>query len=54
MSTWDQTRLRSFAPADDTVLGAVDDAYRTKYRPNLVPMLDRGPRSTTVRISPTA
>ncbi|MFH8738969.1 DUF2255 family protein [Streptomyces sp. NPDC017964] len=42
-----------FAPADDAVLDAVDDAYRTKYAssPYLEPMLHSGPRSTTVRIT---
>lgn len=46
----------AFAPADDTVLDAVDDAYRTKYAasPYLEPMLHTGPRSTTVRITPAA
>jgi hypothetical protein len=46
----------TFAPADDTVLDAVDDAYRTQYAasPYLEPMLRTGPRSATVRITPAA
>ncbi|MGW1024241.1 DUF2255 family protein [Streptomyces sp. NPDC002577] len=46
----------AFVPADDTVLDAVDDAYRTKYAssPYLEPMLRSGPRSSTVRITPAA
>jgi hypothetical protein len=46
----------TFAPADDTVLDAVDDAYRTKYAPSdyLEPMLRGGPRSATVRVDPAA
>lgn len=46
----------AFEPADDTVLDAVDDAYRTKYAasPYLEPMVRSGPRSTTVRITPAA
>ncbi|AEM83131.1 DUF2255 family protein [Streptomyces violaceusniger] len=46
----------AFAPADDTVLDATDDAYRTKYDPSpyVEHMLRSGPRSTTVRITPTA
>ncbi|MFJ8495249.1 DUF2255 family protein [Streptomyces sp. NPDC094038] len=46
----------AFAPAEDTVLDAVDDAYRLKYAssPYLEPMLRSGPRSTTVRIVPAA
>ena len=46
----------AFAPADDTVLDAVDDAYRVKYasRPYLEPMLHSGPRSTIVRTTPAA
>ncbi|WP_427918343.1 DUF2255 family protein [Streptomyces sp. cg40] len=46
----------AFTPADDTVLDAVDDAYRTKYAASdyLEPMLRSGPRSTTVRITPAA
>ncbi|WP_262056416.1 DUF2255 family protein [Streptomyces sp. STR69] len=46
----------AFAPADNTVLDAVDDAYRVKYAssPYLEPMLRSGPRSTTVRITPAA
>ncbi|MGA5200623.1 DUF2255 family protein [Streptomyces variegatus] len=44
----------TFTPADDTVLDAVDDAYRVKYAPSpyLEPMLHSGSRSTTVRIAP--
>ncbi|MER8073277.1 DUF2255 family protein [Streptomyces sp. NPDC094034] len=44
----------TFAPAVDSVLDAVDDAYRTKYAPSpyVEPMLRSGPRSTTVRIRP--
>ncbi|MEU4979992.1 DUF2255 family protein [Streptomyces sp. NPDC021969] len=43
-----------FEPADGSVLDAVDDAYRTRYAPSpyLEPMLGRGPRSATVRITP--
>ena len=43
-----------FDSADGSVLDAVDDAYRTKYAPSpyLEPMLARGPRSATVRITP--
>lgn len=39
-----------FEPAD----GSVVDAYRTRYAPSpyLEPMLGRGPRSATVRITP--
>ncbi|MEV8545599.1 DUF2255 family protein [Streptomyces sp. NPDC051572] len=46
----------AFAPADRTVLDAVDDAYRVKYAssPYLEPMLRSGPRSTTIRITPAA
>ncbi|MFF8880186.1 DUF2255 family protein [Streptomyces flaveolus] len=45
-----------FEPADGTVLDAVDDAYRTEYAPSpyLEPMLGRGPRSATVRITPAS
>ena len=45
-----------FVPADDSVLNAVDDAYRVKYAssPYLEPMLRSGPRSTTIRITPAA
>ncbi|MEU9456691.1 DUF2255 family protein [Streptomyces sp. NPDC048277] len=44
----------TFAPADDSVLNAVDDAYRTKYAPSpyVEPMLRSEPRSTTIRIRP--
>ncbi|MER5433665.1 DUF2255 family protein [Streptomyces sp. NPDC002588] len=46
----------AFVPADDSVLDAVDDAYRTKYASSsyLEPMVRSGPRSTTVRITPAA
>ena len=46
----------AFTPADDTVLNAVDDAYRVKYAssPYLEPMLHSGPRSATIRITPAA
>ncbi|MCG8967776.1 MULTISPECIES: DUF2255 family protein [Streptomyces] len=45
-----------FEPADGSVLDAVDDAYRTRYAPSpyLEPMLGRGPRSATVRITPAS
>ncbi|MFE7565633.1 DUF2255 family protein [Streptomyces sp. NPDC057539] len=45
-----------FAPAENTVLDAVDNAYRTKYAssPYLEHMLQSGPRTTTVRIAPAA
>lgn len=43
-----------FDPAEGSVLDAVDDACRTKYAssPYLEPVLGRGPRSATVRITP--
>ncbi|MEU1301565.1 DUF2255 family protein [Streptomyces shenzhenensis] len=46
----------TFAPADDSVLDAVDDAYRTKYAPSpyLQHMIQSGPRSTTIRVAPAA
>ncbi|MGZ0198747.1 DUF2255 family protein [Streptomyces sp. RM1] len=46
----------TFAPAENSVLDAVDDAYRTKYAPSpyLEHMLQSGPRSTTIRILPAA
>ncbi|MFF9324543.1 DUF2255 family protein [Streptomyces sp. NPDC014776] len=45
-----------FAPADESVLDAVDGAYRIKYEPSpyIEPMLRSGPRSTTVRVRPVA
>ncbi|HET9649486.1 MAG TPA: DUF2255 family protein [Microlunatus sp.] len=45
----------SFAPANPTVLDAVDAAYRAKYATSsyLAPMVAAGPRATTLRISPT-
>jgi hypothetical protein len=44
----------AFAPADDAVLDAVDDAYRAKYGQSayLAPMIAEGPRSATVRVTP--
>lgn len=46
----------AFISVDDTVLDAVEDAYRVKYAssPYLEPMLRSGPRATTVRITPAA
>ncbi|MFE5410924.1 DUF2255 family protein [Microbacterium sp. NPDC056569] len=44
----------TFAPADDTALTSVDDAYRAKYRSSayLAPMIAPGPRSRTLRVTP--
>ncbi|WP_405668103.1 DUF2255 family protein [Streptomyces sp. NBC_01166] len=46
----------AFSPADDSVLDAVDDAYRTKYATSsyLEHMVQSGPRSNSVRITPSA
>ena len=46
----------AFSPADDSVLDAVDDAYRTKYATSsyLEHMVRAGRRSNSVRITPSA
>lgn len=44
----------AFAPADPTVLDAVDEADREKYSgsPYVAPTIADGPRTTTLRVTP--
>src|SRR3954452_12567387 len=48
------TREVSFEPVEGPIHDRIDDAYRAKYRgsPYLSPMLDAGPRSATVKVTP--
>jgi len=50
----DRAREVAFEPADERIVGRVDNAYREKYdgSPYLRPMLSESARSATVRILP--
>jgi hypothetical protein len=43
-----------FEPVDGPINDRIDDAYRAKYHdsPYLSPMIDKGPRSATIKILP--
>lgn len=48
------TKEVSFAPADASLISAIDAAYKAKYKTSayLAPMIAAGPRSTTIKIDP--
>jgi hypothetical protein len=50
------TREVAFEPVDGSINTRIDSAYRAKYKssPYLKPMIEPGPRSATVKITPSA